>query len=148
MCVGACTHQGHRTISHSQFSPGNWTHVWRLTAGGFNNWAISPAQGCPTNLKFGTVEYLPHTFFETKSHFIAFTDLELVSSLPQLVLGAWTIGTRHRIYLLPTHCWLFTEKKADPPKHSAVSPSSVSDEFVTMVSGPSFRFSSQSPTIE
>lgn len=31
VCVRVFARQGHRTISHSYVSPGDWTQVWRLT---------------------------------------------------------------------------------------------------------------------
>lgn len=88
VCVGMHTCQGHRTVL-------SWALNSGLKADGRCLYPLSsPAQGCPTDLKFRIVDYSPQAFFEVRSHCLAYTDLELVISLPQSV-RAGCLSHRH-----------------------------------------------------
>lgn len=129
--VWACTRQNHRTVL-------SWALNSGLKADGRCLYPLSSrAQGCPTDLKFRIVDSSAQAFFEVRSHCLAYTDLELVISLPQSISPGCL---SHRHATTPTSslhivdCW--QGKKCRPLKHPVAPRSSVRDVSVTTIPAP------------
>lgn len=134
VCVRVFARQGHRTISYSYVSPGDWTQVWRLT--------LRAITGSGMSYTFKILNLWAPCFSQSWV-----LESQAYATIPIVYLHTADYSQKAcRPPHAHTHAHTYTHSRVHihtcAHVHSVAPPSSVSDNSVTMVSAPPFRSSS------